>query len=156
LIAKTSVVFKATSKWVFIPFLASSPDKYLYRIRLYPCGDKMKQRTTYKVTTTVCLPAEVLKFAKERKLNLSRTLEIAIREKMKAIEQIDRRYYLTPEEFLSFLIFKKGYGREQIKKSMIENFPELEPNIDAFLSKYDVPERGFNDVLKSVGEGKHE
>jgi len=116
----------------------------------------MKHRTSYKVTTTVCLPAEVLRWAKERKLNLSKTLEIAIREKMKAIEQIDRKYYLTPEEFLSFLIFKKGYGREQIKKSMIENFPELEPNIDAFLSKYDIPERGFNDVLKSMKEGKHE
>jgi len=109
----------------------------------------MKQRTTYKVTTTVCLPAEVLKFAKERKINLSRTLEIAIREKMKAIEQLDRRYYLTPEEFLSFLIYNKGYGKEQIKKCMLENFPEI--NIDSLLSKYDIPERGFNDVLKSVG-----
>jgi hypothetical protein len=122
----------------------------------------MKHRTSYKVTTTVCLPAEVLKFAKERKINLSRTLEMAIREKMKAIKEMqsfDRRYYLTPEEFLSFLIYEKGYGREQIRKSMIENFPEIK-DIDAFLSKYDIPDRGFNDVLKTIeankGADKHE
>jgi hypothetical protein len=122
----------------------------------------VKHRTSYKVTTTVCLPAEVLRWAKERKLNLSKTLEMAIREKMKAITEMqsfNRLYYLTPEEFLSFLIYEKGYGREQIRKSMIENFPEIK-DIDAFLSKYDIPERGFNDVLKTIeankGADKHE